>query len=178
MFHKSHGSPVRNGGKARRVHKSCGHVGKCRCASQPKVRGRKHGFTLLELMLVVTVLSIVVVMAIPGMTGSRKHANEASTISSLRTISTAQIQYRTRFGSYAQVNDLMTTGYVDNSFSDAEKAGYQFTSGSAADPVAWDLSAQPINPGVTGDRWFFVDHSGVVRFRDGAPASSSDQAVD
>jgi prepilin-type N-terminal cleavage/methylation domain-containing protein len=147
-------------------------------------RSRKHraqrsrGFTLLELMLVVTVIGIVAAMALPGFANARKHANEASAISSLRTFSSAETQYRTRFGLYAAVPELASGGFVDDSFSDGERSGYRFISSAGPSDVTWAITAQPVSPGVSGNRWFRVDESGVIRVKDGAAPSPVDPAVD
>ncbi len=139
---------------------------------------RRRAFSLLELMIVVAVIAIIIAIAIPAMTSSRKHANESSAISSLRTYTTAQVQYRTRYGAYAVPGDLTTGGFVDNSFADSQKSGYLFTASGAPNDVTWDISAQPVNPGVTGNRWFRVDESGVIRFKEGGLPAPSDPAVD
>jgi type IV pilus assembly protein PilA len=136
------------------------------------------GFTLLELMMVITVLSILVVLAVAGYSNSRKSANEASAIASLRTVSSMQSIYRVRFGSYATLTDLTTNGYMDDSYSDGEKSGYVFSSSAVPSEVAWALSAQPLNPGVSGDRRFFVDESGVIRFNPLVPATPTDPPVE
>jgi len=138
---------------------------------------RRFGFTLLELMLVVTLISIILTIAIPGFMSSRKYANEASAISSLRSISSVQNIYRIRFGTFGSMMDLTSSGFVDNAFADGERSGYAFSSSNLPSSYNWAISAQPINPGVTGDRWFYVDESGVIRSRDGAAATTTDSAL-
>jgi prepilin-type N-terminal cleavage/methylation domain-containing protein len=145
--------------------------------SAPDDRYQDEGFTLIELMLVVTVLSILVVMAVPFFLASKMQANETSAIASLRIISLVENQYRVRFGSYGQLSDLQSGGYLDSGFEDAEKSGYQFAESGAISASAWAFTAEPISPGATGDRWFYVDSSGVIRFKLGAPAGSADPAI-
>jgi len=53
----------------------------------------QRGFTLIELMVVITVILIIMVMAIPTLLSARVSANEAAAIQTLRTISTAQAQF-------------------------------------------------------------------------------------
>jgi prepilin-type N-terminal cleavage/methylation domain-containing protein len=140
-------------------------------------RGRPLGFTLIELMLVVTLLAILIVMAIPGLAGSRKHANEASAISNLRSISSMQNVYRVRFGAYGSLADLINAGCVDDSFADGQKTGYAYNTPNAPSQITWSVSANPVTPGTSGDRWFYVDESGVIRFREGGAATPADSAV-
>ena len=62
---------------------------------------RKQDFTLIELMIVVAIIAIIAAIAIPSLLNARKAGNEASAISSLRTLTTVNEQYRTRFARYS-----------------------------------------------------------------------------
>jgi prepilin-type N-terminal cleavage/methylation domain-containing protein len=61
---------------------------------------RNEGFTLIELMIVVAIIAIIAAIAIPSLLNARKAGNEASAISSCRTLCTVNEQYRTRFQAY------------------------------------------------------------------------------
>lgn len=136
------------------------------------------GFTLVELMIVVAVLAIIVAMAIPGFSHAKRSANEASAIASMKAFTQTQIQYRLRYGTYAGIANLESVGMLDNSFADLEKAGYSFLDSEAPDSGYWAIESHPVVNGVTGDRYFFVDSSGVIRYLTGAPADSTSAAVD
>ena len=137
-----------------------------------------RGFTLLELMIVVAVLAIVIAIAVPGFMNSKKRANETSAIVSLKNMCLAQTQYRVRFGSFGTLANLTASALMDSSFMDSEKSGYLFAPSGVVNRSRWAATAEPVTPGASGDRYFYADHSGVVRFKDGSPAGPTDPAVD
>jgi prepilin-type N-terminal cleavage/methylation domain-containing protein len=51
------------------------------------------GFTLVELLMIVALIGIVSAIAVPGLMRARQSGNEASAISALRTIVSAQYMY-------------------------------------------------------------------------------------
>jgi len=138
---------------------------------------RNQGFTLIELMIVVAIIAIIAAIAIPSLLNARKAGNEASAISSLRTLTTCCEQYRTRFQSYPSgLTALSTERYIDNVLGSGTKSGYSFSFAGAAN--TWLCSSTPTATGTTGDRYFFVDQSGVIRFSSTGAATSSSPAID
>ena len=53
----------------------------------------ERGFSLIELLIVVAIILIIAAIAIPNLIRSRMAADEASAVSSIRTINTAQVTY-------------------------------------------------------------------------------------
>ncbi len=141
---------------------------------------RNQGFTLIELMIVVAIIAIIAAIAIPSLLNARKAGNEASAISSLRTLTTVNEQYRTRFGDYADgLTSLSDENYIDTVLSGGTKSGYGFTYTGGAD--TWNCVADPTTAGTTGDRGFFVNESGVIRFvgdTSGGSADATSPAID
>src|SRR3989454_11730343 len=69
----------------------------------------QNGFSLIELLIVVAIILIIAAIAIPNLLRSRMAANEASAVSSVRTINTAEVTYSATFGiGYATLTDLST----------------------------------------------------------------------
>jgi len=137
----------------------------------------QNGFTLIELMIVLAILAIVAAIAIPSLLNARKSGNEASAISSLRTLSAVNEEYRTRFGSYSDsLANLSATGHIDEVLASGTKSGYTFTYAGAA--ATWMTSAGPQGAGLTGDRAFFVDQSGMIRCELSGTATSASSPLD
>ena len=47
---------------------------------------QRGGFTLIELMIVVAIIAIIAAIAIPSLLNARKSGNQASAVSSLKTL--------------------------------------------------------------------------------------------
>ena len=142
-----------------------------------KTMRREEGFTLIELMIVVAIIAIIAAIAIPSLLNARKAGNEASAISSLRTLTTVNEQYRTRFQTYANNLDaLEDAGYIDSVLGGGRKSGYNFVYRKTGS--TWTCIASPVSAGNDGDRNFFVDHSAVIRFNATRTASVASAPLD
>lgn len=56
---------------------------------------RSSGFTLVETMIVVSILSIIAGVAVPNLVASRSIANESAVVATLRSVATAQFKFKT-----------------------------------------------------------------------------------
>jgi len=57
---------------------------------------KEHGFTLIELMIVIAIIAIIALIAIPNLLSSRLVANETSTIGTLRSLSSSEAEFQAR----------------------------------------------------------------------------------
>ncbi len=135
------------------------------------------GFTLIELAIVILVVAVLAVVAIPSLLQSKIAANETTAISNLRALWAANEQYRNRFGNYPPTMiELETAGFIDSVLSTGSKLGYNFTYNTPAGQT-YSIGAEPIELNRTGERGFFVDESGVIRFESTGAATSASAPV-
>lgn len=131
---------------------------------------KEKGFSLVELLVVVIIIAVIAAIAIPSLLASRRAANEASAIASVRNIHSAQGTYFSVLGGNANFGDLSDLGAVqmlDPILGGADtvtKSGYTFTvSLPAAAPFGiYCATGLPTTFGSTGSRDFLVSNPGTV----------------
>ena len=140
---------------------------------------KNKGFTLVELMIVVAVISIIAAIAVPNILRTKMAANEAGAIQSLRTLVSAQDLFRNteglnRYGTLGELSNSIPP-CVDPALGSGVVSGYRVADVGAPGSDTWAAVALPNSVGGTGNRGFYVDQSGVIRYTtDGsAPDSSS-----
>src|SRR5262245_30662767 len=72
------------------------------------MRKGKKGFTLIELMIVIAIIAIIAAIAIPGLLSSQRASNERNASTSLKTLSSAEADFRSNDRDWNHVNDFWT----------------------------------------------------------------------
>ena len=163
------------------------------------MRGKQKGFSLIELLIVVTIILVIAAVAIPNLLRSKMSANEASAISSIRTIITSEIIYSTTYavGFSTDLPSLSDGGVstncippaipaaasaclIDPALATGAKSGYLFTyaaTGSGGVNSSYTLHGDPLSAGYSGQRHFYTDATHVLRVSVTGVASASDPAL-
>ena len=158
---------------------------------------KQKGFSLIELLIVVAIILIIAAIAIPNLLRSKMAANESSAVGSLRSLNTAEVAYATSYpnigysanlanlGGAAPCTATVTTScLVDDILAKSNvtaKSGYLNTMSNVTAQgginVTYQLNANPANRGTTGQRSFFTDQSGVIRYNVTAAAAVTDSPI-
>ena len=144
------------------------------------------GFSLIELLIVIAIILIIAAIAIPNLLQARIAANEASAVSAIRVIGTAQTAYyqvNPNLGYAALLSNLGAAGanpctpspaaacLVDDSLAlaapgGAAKSGFFF--GATGIPTSgintiFVAGATPKNAGTTGNHNYCASADGAIR---------------
>jgi prepilin-type N-terminal cleavage/methylation domain-containing protein len=143
----------------------------------------RHGFTLVELLVAVAIISLLLTVAILNLQSAHRNANEVAVMREVQTVYQAQTQYYSQFGEYAATLAHLgppATGpegpesakLIPASLSSGERNGYIFT--MARTPTGFRVNANPKVPGKDGRRTFYIDEDGMLRQNWGSAPATAD----
>ncbi|HEX4038904.1 MAG TPA: type II secretion system protein [Acidobacteriaceae bacterium] len=153
--------------------------------TQERTRPSDTGFTLMELLIVISIMLILMLIAIPNMLNLTATANETSALQSLRTIHEAEIQYETTYPgngfscSLSQLGGNASSGppsaqaaqLLQADLASGNKSGYTFNITNCTKTTvnnqdmytSFEATAVPQAVGKTGHNGFCLDMTGEIR---------------
>jgi len=146
---------------------------------------REDGFTLMELLIVISIIVILMLIAIPTANTIRKHTDEVSAQKSLQTLEQAESMYATNYPVNGFACNLTALAgepssgppsptaaqLINGQISTGIKDGYIFnitncqkvTVNNTDRITGYTLTAVPATIGKTGDRGFCVESGGAIK---------------
>lgn len=154
--------------------------------STHRKRSAESGFTLVELLIVMSVILILMTLAIPKLMNVLRTANETSAVTSLRTLNSMEGQYNSTYPTHgfacslAQLGGKVGSGLptpeaaqlINEDLSSGTKSGYTFAITCGAKNTvnnqdqynAYTITAVPNSVGRTGNRGFCTDENAQIHF--------------
>lgn len=154
-----------------------------RTATQPS--SHEAGFTLMELLIVISIIIILTLIAIPNMLNLKANANETSALQSLRAVQEAETQYNATFPQDGYACSLAALGgegksgpptaqaaqLLPDDLASGEKSGYTFKITNCTKTTinnhdmytGYEVTAVPQDVGKTGHRGFCLDMAGNIK---------------
>lgn len=137
-----------------------------------KPNWRRRGFSLIELLIVISIILIIAAIAVPKMSKQLQLAREQAAIRQITTIHQAETQYYSQYGQYASTlaqlgppasgaDGPAAANIIPKNLADGKNSGYIFS--VAGSPTGYSVTAVPEAFGNSGSRTFFSDQTLVIR---------------
>jgi prepilin-type N-terminal cleavage/methylation domain-containing protein len=140
----------------------------------------QRGFSLIELLIVVAIIGIIAAITVTYLMQAKQSARGASAVASMRLIHSCEASYRSSHGEYGDLSSLASEKFLnDPDLGTGHKSGYNFTAAAdAATPnLNYAAACSPDNDPGGNLQNYFIDGTGIMRYKLGSPADVTSSAV-
>ncbi len=125
---------------------------------------KRRAFTLLEIMIVLTIIALLAAIAIPNLLRAKMSANDALAKSTLRSLSTASETYATSNGGSYPLDITSLTGatpvYLNSPYCEQTISGYIYACTFSS--TSYTISATPVSVGSSGTTTYTIITGGIL----------------
>ncbi|WP_180541252.1 prepilin-type N-terminal cleavage/methylation domain-containing protein [Nevskia soli] len=149
-----------------------------------RLKFTRRGFSLIELLIVISIILIILAIALPKLNKAQQYAREMAAATTIqRAIHPAEAQFMSQYGRYAvSLTELgppssgspgpSAADLIPGDLSKGEKGGYKYT--ITGTPQGYQVNAEPTSQSI-GSRTFYSDQSLVIHQHNGQePATATD----
>ena len=144
------------------------------------------GFSLVELLIVMSIILILITLAIPGYEHVHIRADQTSAIASVRFLNSMEADYNSSYPSHGYACSLATLGgktgagtptadaaqLIPDDLASGSKSGYNFVISNCSKNTvnnqdqynSYQITATPISVGRSGDLGYCSDETNQIRF--------------
>ena len=155
-------------------------------AAADRRRQAEPGFSLVELLIVMSIILILITLAIPGFEHVHIKADQTSALASVRMLNSMEAEYNSSYPSHGYACSLATLGgktgsgtptaeaaqLIPDDLSSGAKSGYNFVISNCSKNTvnnqdqynSYQITATPVSVGKSGQRTFCSDESGQIHF--------------
>ena len=127
-----------------------------------RTRKMKQAFTMVEVMILVSIITLLAVITIPNLRHFRMIANDRLAQATLRRISTAAETYKTDHNGVYPANESALAGYLDTAYcTNSPIAGYIYNC-SGMSTSGYTITAIPLKAGSTGSATQTIATGGIT----------------
>ncbi len=124
---------------------------------------KRKGFTLLEILVVVSIVAMLTIIALPDLLKARIIVDDVIAQATLKTIGTSMENYLTDHETYPLASDDLITptpSYLNKNFFTGTHFGYTFSGTFGADE--YTIVATPVIIGQTGTTTYAITTGAVL----------------